>query len=318
MTAFFFLVESMALSLAQRIIKCNNVAMTEMARLKTDFLEYLEVDRGRSLKTIANYAHYLRRFLDFGQIRSVASITEDLLRRYRLFLNRADIKKNTQNYHLIALRSFLKYLSRRGLDTLSPNQVELAKAPGRDLDLINPDELARLLAIKTETLNDWRDRALLELLFSTGLRVSELCSLDRDSIDWRSDELSIRGKGDKVRLVFLSPPAKKALKDYLDQRADTSLALFVGRGEGRLGPRMAERIVAKRALAAGISKKVTPHTLRHSFATDLLRNGADLRSVQVLLGHANIATTQIYTHVTDKHLRDTHRQFHRKNLRDNT
>ena len=232
------------------------------------------------------------------------------------------MKKKTQNYYLIALRAFLKYLRKIGVDSLQPEKIELAKAGARDLDLITAEELNRLMKAPTgETLAALRDRAMLELLFSTGLRVSELCSLNAD-IDLTRDEFSVRGKGDKVRVVFLSSSAKRAVSEYLEKRGDMGEALFIGYGRGgnplaggkdaRLTSRSVERIVKQYAIKAGITRKVTPHVIRHSFATDLLEGGADLRSVQALLGHANIATTQVYTHVTDKHLREVHRAFHGK------
>ncbi len=305
-----------------------------LEQLKRQYLEHLEIEKGRSLKTIVNYERYLTRFFTFSKINDPKDITDDLLREYRLWLNRQEsrevidgrkenLKKNTQNYYLIALRSFLKYMIRRGIKTLPPERIELAKIGERSLDLITSEELSRLLnAPDTSELKCLRDRAILELLFSTGLRVSELCSLPRD-ISLKSDEFSIRGKGDKVRVVFLSSEAKTAIKNYLDKRKDMDDALFVQTANPnskiaeksktlRLTPRSIERIVKYYAIKAGISKKVTPHTIRHSFATDLLSNGADLRSVQALLGHSNITTTQIYTHVTDKQLRDVHKNFHDK------
>jgi site-specific recombinase XerD len=234
------------------------------------------------------------------------------------------MKKRTQNYYLIALRAFLKYLMRQGVPVVSPEKIELAKVPERELDLITAEDLARLLATpQGNTLSALRDRAILETLFSTGLRVSELVSLPRD-IDLTRDEFSVRGKGEKVRVVFLSKRAKAALQAYLDKRSDVDDALFIHIGRAgakalsresrslRLTARSVERLIRKYAIKAGISKKVTPHVIRHSFATDLLENGADLRSVQALLGHANIATTQIYTHVTDAKLREIHRRFHGK------
>jgi len=308
----------------------------ELERLKTEFLEHLEIERGRSLKTIENYDHYLSRFLDFAQIKSPEDITDELLRKYRIWLNRqeshirprvgdegissATLKKKTQNYYLIALRAFLKYLARRGVRSLPPDRIDLAKVGERSLDLISSEELLRLLsAPEGEGLRELRDRAIMELLFSTGLRVSELCSLSR-YIDLKKDELSVRGKGEKVRVVFLSPEAKEAVKKYLDKRGDVDDALFIkhtnagakGAKSNRLTPRSIERTLSHYAIKAGISKKVTPHVVRHSFATDLLENGADLRSVQAMLGHSNISTTQIYTHVTDKGLREIHKNFHGK------
>ncbi len=247
-----------------------------------------------------------------------------MVREFRLHLNRepgvsGTMKHKTQNYYMISLRAFLKFLRKRGFESLDPERIELAKVGSRDLDLISGGELERLLrAPEGGALTALRDRALLELFFSTGLRVSELCSLNRD-IDLSRDSFPVRGKGDKVRVVFLSPAAKQAIKKYLDRRGDVDEALFIQMGKNakaskdlRLTPRSVERLVKKYAVKAGITRKVTPHVLRHSFATDLLENGADLRSVQALLGHANIATTQVYTHVTDKHLQDVHRAFHGK------
>lgn len=298
---------------------------SDLASLKTRFLEYLEIEKGRSVKTVENYDRYLTRFLSHTKITSPSKLTENLVREFRLWLNRqpgvsGDMKKKTQNYYLIALRAFLKYLRKQGIESLSPERIELAKVGGRDLDLITADELNRLMKSPAgDSEQALRDRAMLELLFSTGLRVSELCSLDRD-LDLSRDEFSVRGKGDKVRVVFLSPSAKKAVKEYLAKRGDIEGALFVSYGRAgkklqSLTSRSVERIVKQYAIKAGITRKVTPHVIRHSFATDLLEGGADLRSVQALLGHANIATTQVYTHVTDKHLRDVHRAFHGKRRR---
>jgi len=420
------------------------------------------VEKGRSLKTIENYDRYLSSFLKFAKINDPSQIDDEILRKYRLYLNRLEkleggnLNKKTQNYYLIALRVFLKYLAKRSIPSLPPERIELAKTPQRDLDLITAEELQRLLdaplkegtggrkstSLRTVSkgnsteasfssagsgsdatqnsdssgdlsasqrkftgeakhqsdLRNLRDKAILELLFSTGLRVSELCSLDRDSIsDARSGEISIRGKGGKIRVVFISETAKDALKNYLNKRVDTEEALFVGVGAGKIGfrrtclpagrfpsfdrsqgnqfsgeddigkelrsgklissatpftaclpdrqarrrekskfsaenyasraddvnlprlgcpsrltPRSVERMIKQRAIEAGISKKVTPHVIRHCFATDLLSSGADIRAVQTMLGHSNISTTQIYTHVTDKQLRDVHKAFHNK------
>jgi len=292
---------------------------------KREFLEYLEITKGRSVKTIENYDRYLTRYLGFSKAKSPADITDASIREFRLWLNRqpaptGTLKRKTQNFHLIALRAFLKYLARRDVKSLQPEKIELAKVPERSLDLITSTELERIMKAPDATnLKGIRDRAILELLFSTGLRVSELCSLDSD-IDLSRDEMSIRGKGEKIRVVFLSPSAKKAVADYLKARKDMEEALFVnyGRGKkkpGRLTSRAIEMLVKHYAIKSGITKKVTPHVIRHSFATDLLENGADLRSVQALLGHANIQTTQVYTHVTDKHLRDIHQRFHGKKRR---
>jgi site-specific recombinase XerD len=299
--------------------------MKDLKNLKTEFLEYLEIEKGRGVKTVENYDRYLNRFLAFAKVSAPGDITEKCVREFRITLNRSagvsgTMKKNTQNYHLIALRAFLKFLRKRDVESLNPERIELAKTGGRDLDLITADELNRIMrAPQGDELAALRDRAILELLFSTGLRVSELCNLNHD-LDLSRDEFSVRGKGEKVRVVFLSPSAKSAVAAYIQKRGDMSDALFVSYGKGspktkdlpRLTPRSVERIVKQYAVKAGITRKVTPHVIRHSFATDLLGNGADLRSVQALLGHANIATTQVYTHVTDKHLRDVHKQFHGK------
>lgn len=296
----------------------------EIERLLKEFLEHTEIERGRSVKTIENYDRYLKRFFAFTKISKPSQITESILREYRLWLNRQEgisgsMKKRTQNYYLIALRAFLKYMRKRGVASLSPEQIELAKVGDRSLDLISSDELERLMkAPLGDDLKALRDRAMLELLFSTGLRVSELCSLNQD-LDLKRDSFSVRGKGDKVRVVFLSPSAKESIQTYLSKRKDFDEALFIQLGKAskkadelRLTPRSVERIIKHYAIKAGITRKVTPHVIRHSFATDLLENGADLRSVQSLLGHANIQTTQVYTHVTDKHLADIHKNFHGK------
>lgn len=294
--------------------------------LHKQFLEHLEIEKNRSLKTIENYDRYVRRFLAYAKIKSPAEITDEIIREYRLHLNRVkdshgnSLKKQTQSYHLIALRSFLKYLAKREVKTLSAERIELGKMPSREVSFLEGDELNRLLnAPKGTGITTLRDRAILELLFSTGLRVSELCSLNRDSINLSHDDFSVRGKGDKIRAVFLSQTAKDTLKNYLAKREDADAALFIQHKQNpattadlRLTPRSIQRMIKKYAVAAGITKEVTPHKLRHSFATDLLYAGADLRSVQALLGHANITTTQIYTHVTDKGLREVHKKFHGK------
>lgn len=296
-------------------------------QMKREFLEHTEIERGRAVKTIENYDHYLTRFFTQMNIKETADITEDKVREFRLWLNRQPgsgsdtMKRRTQNYYLIALRSYLKYLRKRGMEGLSPERIELAKVPERHLDLISPDDLNRLLAAADGTdERGLRDKAILELLFSTGLRVSELCSLDIDSVDLSRDGFSIRGKGEKVRVVFLTSAAKDALRAYLKSRKDMNEAMFVNvprsrtvkKAPNRLTPRSIELLMKTYAAKAGITKKVTPHVLRHSFATDLLSNGADIRSVQQLLGHASIVTTQIYTHVTDAHLANVHKQFHSK------
>jgi site-specific recombinase XerD len=302
----------------------------DMNTLKRQFLEHLEIEKGRSLKTIENYDHYLSRFISYTKITDPGKITDNMIREFRLWLNRQEgqkvpgqmqtMKKKTQNYYLIALRAFLKYMMKRDVVSLSPEKIELAKVSERSLDLLTSEELQRLLTAPNGTdLKSLRDKTILYLLFSTGLRVSELCSLNRD-LDIRKDEFSIRGKGEKVRVVFLTDDAKVAVKKYVDARKDMDDAMFVQFGKNgltrdttRLTSRSIERILKYYAIKAGISRKVTPHVIRHSFATDLLQNGADLRSVQMLLGHANIATTQIYTHVTDKHLKEVHKKFHSGN-----
>lgn len=330
------------------------------------FLESLEVERNRSLATIRAYRGYLNRFSIFAAERGVSNptkISQDLVRQYRLALARVreePLSKATQAYHLIALRSFLKYLAKRDIKTLAPEKIDLPKMPQRQVTFLEPEELTRLLEApflrnpKPETRNliqtrnskseiiCLRDKAILEMLFSTGMRVSELASLRRDQINLKRDEFTVRGKGSKLRVVFLSPRAKAALTTYLDKRNDASLALFVrhdraassviARGRSHrsnldrhgatrlamtetLTPRSIQRIVEKYAKAAGISKPVHPHTLRHTTATDLLRSGANLKQVQAFLGHSSITTTQIYTHVTAEDLREVHKKYHGKSLK---
>ncbi len=302
------------------------MANTPLQQQIHEFLQYVEIEKGRSLKTVENYSHYLHRFAEWSKLKRGEDITDIIVRDFRLWLNRQDsgklkdghketLKKRTQNYYLIALRSFLRYLMRMRVQSLPPDRIELAKVGERQLDLISKQELMRLLAAPSgNDIKELRDKAMLELLFSTGLRVSELCNLPRD-LDLSADEFSIRGKGEKVRVVFLSDEARSAVKNYLAKRKDMSEALFVDLAKNSkkmspISPRSVQRLVKYYAIKAGISKKVTPHVVRHSFATDLLQNGADLRSVQMLLGHANIGTTQIYTHVTDAHLREVHKKFH--------
>lgn len=302
--------------------------MSLINKLVTDFLEYLEVERGRSTRTIKNYDFYLRRFLQWAKEPKPTAITEEMVRKFRLWLNRdvpgrlaSNLKKNTQNYHLIALRAFLKYLARRDVKSLSPDKIELAKATSRIVAFLEADELDRILKsplISGEDLISLRDKAILETLFSTGLRVSELASLKIDQVNLKRDEFTVRGKGDKPRIVFLSASAKEWLKKYLDKRHDASPFMFVchdraktGREDsGPLTPRSIERLIQHYAKAAGITKRITPHTMRHTFATDLLMNGADIRSVQSLLGHASITTTQVYTHITNQQLKEVHKKFH--------
>lgn len=310
-----------------------------------DFLSYLEVERNRSANTIDNYRFYLTRFFDWAsqsqKIRMLnpTNINLPMIQRYRIYLNRmvgADgeaLKKSTQNYHLIALRSFLKFLAKHDIKSLASEKIELAKMPEREVSFLETDEVSRLLASPLQGTNgkpkigDLRDKAILEVLFSAGLRVSELTKLRRDDINLKNKkngtvEFTVRGKGKKLRVVFLSADAAKWLAEYLNRRIDVSPWMFVrldkaapastSNDESPMTPRSVERLVEKYAVLAGIAKKVTPHTLRHTFATDLLSNDADIRSVQAMLGHSSITTTQVYTHVTDKHLRETHAKFHNK------
>jgi len=299
-----------------------------------EFLEYLEIEKNRSDKTLRNYAFYLQRFLNWlGKNKNPSNITAEKVRKYRLWLNRLTdvhgdpLKKNTQNYHLIALRSFLKYLAKRDIRTLSPEKIELPKAESRSLKFLNNEQMDRLLAQPAiSKISGLRDKAILELLFSTGLRVSELVKLNRDKIDFKRREFGVIGKGGRARVVFLSEKAVKWLKRYFDAREDNFNPLFIrllgktdetNNGEKmRLSVRSIQRIVKKYVKKAKIPVNASVHTLRHSFATDLLSHGADLRSVQDLLGHKNIVTTQIYTHVTNAQLKQVHEKFHSGNKED--
>ena len=299
-----------------------------MSQIKQDiknYLEYLLVDRQRSQKTIENYRHYLNIFIKWGNIKTVSDITEKLVHAFRVHLandskEEKALSKSTQNYYVIALRGFLKFLARSDIKALSPDKVELGKADQRMVDFLTIEEIGELLkASQGSSLQALRDQAILKLLFSAGLRISELVNLDRDSINLKKQEFSIKGKGNKVRVVFISDVAKDALEQYLAKRTDVDMALFIRLVKNqntvdnlRLSERSIQRMIKKQALRAGIVKKVTPHVLRHSFATNLLENGADIRSVQALLGHASINTTQIYTHVTDANLKKIHRRFHGK------
>lgn len=299
---------------------------SEIEKWLQTFLEYTEIEKGRSLRTVRNYDFYLRRFLDWAEISKPAEITQELVHKYRLHLNRdlegredINLKKSTQNYHLIALRSFLKFLQKRDVKVMAPEKIELAKTGTRQVDVLDDDELTRLREAPVEAggMLGKRDKAIIETLFSTGLRVSELANLKIEDINLKKDEFTVRGKGSKHRIVFLSDEAKAAIKDYLDARQDVSPYLFVSHDHARkdresmpLSPRSVQRLIEKYATHAGITKRVTPHVLRHTFATDLLHNGADIRSVQHMLGHESITTTQVYTHVTDRQLKDVHRKFH--------
>ncbi len=308
----------------------------EIKKLLTEYLEYLEIEKNRSQKTLENYKHYLERFFKWAKTDSPSQITADKVWQYRLYLNRIkdrkdeELKQITQNYHIIALRGFLKYLSKKNIKSLPAEQVELGQQNRAQVEFLLEDELKRLLEspiLSLETAKDdneiliaLRDKAILELLFSSGLRVSELVSLNTEDVNFDRGEFSVMGKGKKTRVAFLSEDAKDALKHYIKARKDIEKALFIRLNKlsntnqtdtsKRLTVRSIQRLVTHYAKIAGIVKHVTPHTIRHSFATNLLFNGADIRSVQTMLGHSNIATTQIYTHVTNKRLKDIHKQFH--------
>lgn len=311
-----------------------------ISKLIIDFLEYLEIERGNSPGSVQNYDRYLKRFAGFTSEKGIeepAKITSDLLRKYCLWLNRLPahavdgldtmnsepISKSTVNYHLIALRVFLKYLNKRKITAPAANEIELAKTDERQITFLDPEELEEIFAKPDITTPQGRrDKAIMDLFFSTGLRVSELCHLKINNINLDRSEFSVKGKGGKVRVVFLDHESKESIRKYLDLRHDKSDFLFVSYGHSNaddgkpiaedapITPRSVQRMILKYAAAAGITKHVTPHVLRHSFATDLLMNGADIRSVQALLGHSSITTTQIYTHVTDQHLQDVHQAFH--------
>lgn len=314
---------------------------TSLEELIGEFLEYCEIEKGHSDLTIRNYDHYLNRFLEYARKErrkenlKPGDITLELVRKYRLYLNRLDaghgeaIKKITQNYHIIALRAFLKYLAKKDIPTLAAEKVELSDATKKSFTFLEITEIENLLQAPEKFPNQnplitLRDKAILETLFSTGLRVSELVNLDRRQVNLERGEFMIRGKGDKERIVFLSNSAKEAISEYLKKRKDSYQPLFIHIGgaqdkyeEGeymRLTARSVQRLIKKYAKLAGITKEVTPHVMRHSFATDLLINGADIRSVQSMLGHSSITTTQIYTHITDKQLREVHKAFHGKRL----
>ncbi|NQU99856.1 MAG: tyrosine-type recombinase/integrase [Parcubacteria group bacterium] len=305
----------------------------QLNKLITQFLEYLEIEKGCSSETIKNYSFYLNRFYEWAKISTPLQITQEKIRLYRLYLNRLQtkkgdaLKKNTQNYHLIALRAFLKYLSKQDIKSLSPEKIELSKTPERQVDFLEGSDLERLLEAPIKNSKEklsiiqLRDKSILELLFSTGLRVSELTNLKKDKINFKKNDITIRGKGNKLRMIFLSNQSIYWLKKYINTRKDVSLWLFVRHDravnkktdeKNKITPRSIQRMIIKYAKIAGITKKITPHVLRHSFATDLLANGADLRSVQELLGHSSITTTQIYTHITNRQLKEIHESFHNK------
>ena len=299
-----------------------------LSELIVDFLEYLEVEQNRSQKTAENYHLYLMRLVEFSEDTIVEKINDELVRKWRLWLARFtddhgdSLSKITQSYHLIALRSFLRFCAKRGIETLPPDHIELPRVTRKQVSFLQNDELSRLFAqIKPDTIIGLRDRAIVALLYASGLRVSELTKLDRNHINLSRREFMVRGKGQKDRAVFIDEGSATLINDYLAKRTDSLQPLFIRYGGheavdqsgdyGRLTPRSIQRLVSHYAKLAGITKHVSPHTLRHSFATDLLMNGADIRSVQTLLGHSNISTTQIYTHVTDPHLRDIHTKFHK-------
>jgi site-specific recombinase XerD len=316
---------------------------TNLVKYLREFLEYLEIERNRSPKTLQNYDFYIGRFLEWFGNKKPQEITQEEIRKYRLWLNRLEdvhgdpLKNNTQNYHLIALRSFLKYLAKRDIKTLTPEKIELMKMPDRDITFLEKGDLDRILeapvaylkiqltknkkVAKSTKLISYRDKAIIEMLFSTGLRVSELANLKKDDVNVNRDEFTVKGKGRKNRVVFLSNQARHWIKKYLEERKDMNPYLFISHNPNKdakgvehipITPRSIQRMVEKYAKVAGITKPVTPHTLRHSYATDLLRNGADIRSVQMMLGHSSITTTQIYTHITDKELKNVHKKFHNK------
>lgn len=305
----------------------------EMSALLLDFAEYLEIERGRSSRTSENYTRYLERFLQFaGMDLTVDKITPELVRKYRLWLNRQkddngnELALITQNYHLIALRGFLNYLSKRSISSMAPNKIELPRVHRKQVTFLYNDEVERIFDAvpDDDEISHLRDRAILELLYSSGLRVSELIGLNRDNVNTTRREFTVRGKGQKDRPVFISKSAATRLELYLRARTDSLIPLFLSYSRNtqapstsgdyrRLNQRSVQRMVAKYARLAGITKHVSPHTMRHSFATDLLMNGADIRSVQSMLGHSSIATTQVYTHVTDQHLRDVYERFHSNN-----
>ncbi len=295
------------------------------------FLTHVEIEKNQSLKTVENYRHYLSRFEEWAGNISPAEISLPMIQKYRLYLNRHENDKKkgrtlgvkTQNYHMIALRAFLKYLSRNDAKSLAPEKITLSKIPERTVEFLTPEEIERIFkAIERGGARGYRDYAILETLFSTGLRVSELCNLNRNQVDLERGEFMVRGKGRKPRIVFLSHKATVCIKQYLLTRTDNFEALFISHSPNtkragildeeklRLSERSVQNIVRKYALRAGVIKKVTPHTLRHSFATGLLTNGADIRSVQEMLGHASITTTQIYTHITNQRLKEIHEKFH--------
>lgn len=319
-----------------RILKKEYQNKMKLTEAITDFLDYCEISKNLSQKTLENYRHYLKRFekfcleVDGKEIPDVDKINLPMVQRFRIHLNRIlddfgrPLSKKTQNYHVIALRAFLKYLIKQDQKTLSPEKIELPKIAKRSVEFLTRSELERLFkSVGCESVNDLRDAAILETLYSTGLRVSELTALNRENVNLETKEFGVRGKGDKPRIVFLSERACTKIAAYLNVREDRLNPLFINSKRARAGeeksshekarltPVSVQNIVRKYALKANIVKKVTPHTLRHSFATELLLNGADIRSVQEMLGHASITTTQVYTHVTNQKLKEIHERFHK-------
>lgn len=300
------------------------------------FLEHCEIEKNQSLKTVDNYGRYLRRFFEFVGDIEVEKIDLPMVQQYRLHLNRTankngeTLSKKTQNYHVIALRAFLKYLMKNDITTMAPEKIELSKIPERTVEFLSREEVSALFNAVSKNPQKskrqsqaLRDIAILEMLYSTGLRVSELAALNRNQVDLKRREFMVRGKGRKPRIVFLSAHAAERIQAYLKNRDDAFEPLFINAGRSRAGLDITkgekrrlttvsiESLVRKYAMLAGIIKRVTPHTLRHSFATDLLQNGADIRAVQEMLGHASITTTQIYTHLTNRRLKEIHEKFHK-------
>jgi len=305
--------------------------MANLSNYKNQFLEHVEVVKNLSQKTLENYRHYLGRFLNwYGEGKSPSTISLQDIHNYQLFLKRykddrgRELGTKTRNYHIIALRAFLKYLIKMDIKTLPPEKIDLQKIPERSVEYLSREELQRLFeAVEGEDVMHLRDKAILETLYSTGLRVSELASLNRAQVDVVRKEFMVRGKGKKTRIVFLSGRAANLISIYIEARKDNFEPIFISHGRSKKGEDITlgekkrlttvsiENIVRKYARNAGIIKKVTPHVLRHSFATELLINGADIRSVQEMLGHSSITTTQIYTHLTNKRLKEVHEKFHK-------
>lgn len=319
-------------------VQTSSKNISPIKRYIDEFLEYLEVEKGASPLTIRNYKHYLSRFClwmkDQGIRRNLKDINQEIIRQYRIYLSRlpalpsqsgkgGTLSRKTQGYHVIALRSFLKWLIKNDLEVMSPDKIDLPKIEERQIKFLTGEQVDRLLnSPSLSTIQGKRDKAILEVFYSTGLRVSELVKLDRDKIDLERREFGIIGKGGRARVVFLSARSAEWIKKYINARKDKYKPLFI-RHKGKMDPsvpdekmrltaRSIQRMIKKYARKIKLPVEATPHVLRHSFATDLLMAGADLRSVQEMLGHKNVSTTQIYTHVTNKQLRDVHSAFHGK------